>query len=192
MSSYFFLQTDGEINLKLPALEDADELFALVDFNRKFLRQYLPWVDSTVSVADTKGFIAGCREKLDAGRGFDLCVIYKGRIIGMIDLHYIDKENAKTEIGYWIGEDLQGKGIIRRSCHSLITYVFDTLKLHRIEIRCALKNSASQRVPETLGFTKEGVLRACEQINGKFVDNILYSLLSTDKRPIIGEASFSS
>ncbi len=176
----FSLQVDDKIALKLPSFKDAEELFAVVDRNRNYLRQYLPWVDHNVSVNNTKAFIKECRKQFKNSSGFSLCIFYQGKIVGTIGLHYIDKVNRKTEIGYWISEDYQSKGIILKSCLALITYFFDKLKLHRIEIHCAIHNEASQRIPEKLRFTKEGVLRQATYLNGQFYDTFIYSLLSTE------------
>jgi len=80
-------------------------------------------------------------------------------------------------LGYWIGKEHEGNGIITSSCRRLLQYGFEVLMLNRIEIRCGVENVRSQRVPERLGFTKEGTLRQVENIRGQFIDHYLYSLL---------------
>lgn len=176
----FSLQVDPNITLKLPTLKNAPELFAVIDRNRPYLRKHLYWVDHAVSVENSKTFIKESRQQFKKQAGFALCIFYYQKIIGTISLQYIDKEDFKTEIGYWLSEDQQGKSIMRKSCQALITYCFDILKLHRIEIRCALTNVASQHIPEKLGFTQEGILREAAFINGQFHDLFLYSLLSSE------------
>ena len=52
-----------------------------------------------------------------------------------------------------------GAGIITRCCASLLDYLFDDLRLHRVEIRCGTGNTRSCAIPRTLGFLREGVLR---------------------------------
>jgi ribosomal-protein-serine acetyltransferase len=180
MNTDFSLPVDSEILLKLPTLTHAEELFALVERNRQFLREYLPWVDHNVSVKDSIAFIEESRQNFDKSQGFSVLILYKGKIAGTIGLHYIDTVNKRTEIGYWISQEHQGKGIMHKSCLSIIDYAFKTLKLHRVEIRCAVNNRASQRIPEKLGFAKEAVLRESTLLNGEFLDTIIYGLLSQD------------
>jgi ribosomal-protein-serine acetyltransferase len=62
----------------------------------------------------------------------------------------------------------------------MLDYGFKDLGLNRIEIKCAVENLKSARVPEKLNFTKEGILRQAELLNGKFVDLYLFSLLKNE------------
>ncbi|WP_410505761.1 GNAT family N-acetyltransferase [Janthinobacterium sp.] len=90
------------------------------------------------------------------------------------------KSGYLTKIGYFIGEKFQGKGIITRSVRAVLEYCFDSLNINRMELRCAVGNLPSMRVAERLGFTHEGVLRQEEFLNGIFVDQHVYALLSED------------
>ncbi len=83
-------------------------------------------------------------------------------------------------IGYWLGDQYEGKGIISMSCKALVDYIFHDLELNRIEIRCAQENTRSQRIPETLGFTKEGILRESEWLYDRFSNSIIYALLKNE------------
>lgn len=177
MLKQFSISVDEELTLKILTLKHAEEIFALVDRNRAFLRQSLPWVDHNLTVEDSKKFIKERLQLFKKDLGFSLCIFYCGKIVGIIGLHYIDKSDFKTEIGYWLSEDQQGKGIMYRSSLALIAYCFNTLKLHRIEIRCAMNNIASQRVAKKLGFKQEGILREASYHNAAFHDIILYSIL---------------
>jgi ribosomal-protein-serine acetyltransferase len=61
-----------------------------------------------------------------------------------------------------------------------IEYCFRQLGLNRIELKCAATNFASMRVAERLGFSREGVLRQAEFLDGAFVDHHVYGLLRSD------------
>jgi RimJ/RimL family protein N-acetyltransferase len=54
---------------------------------------------------------------------------------------------------------------------------FEELGFHKITLRIAVGNHASQRVAEKLGFSQEGVLREELLIRGRWIDHLLYSLL---------------
>ncbi len=89
-----------------------------------------------------------------------------------------DRANRKTEIGYWLGEAYQGRGIMTRSVEALCGVAFGVLGLNRVQIQCAVGNSRSSAIPRRLGFTLEGIARAGElQADGRFSDIEVYSLL---------------
>ncbi len=178
----FELTVDAVYSIKLPAVEWADSLFQLVDLNRIYLSEYLHWVDHTLSPKDSEHFIKHSIEQAGKGESLHLCIWEGKTLIGLIGLHYIDRLDRKTEIGYWISEEHQGKGIITKCCQRLIKYCFQDLQLHRIEIRCQASNVRSQSIPKQLGFKHEGTLRGAFFRNGQFADCLVFGLLATDQQ----------
>jgi RimJ/RimL family protein N-acetyltransferase len=53
----FSCRVSDRLELRLLQMSDADELFAQVDANRAYLRQWLPWLDTTKALTDTQEFI---------------------------------------------------------------------------------------------------------------------------------------
>jgi ribosomal-protein-serine acetyltransferase len=86
----------------------------------------------------------------------------------------------RTELGYWIAQNEEGKGTISKACKLLIDYAFAELDLNRIEIRCSVENTRSAAIPERLGFTLEGVLRQSHMRNGRLHDFSIYGLLRSE------------
>lgn len=158
----------------------AGELFQLVDQNRKHLRQWLPWVDFMQSAADFAAYIERCEQQHREGTDYGFVIKAEDKIVGRIGVHYIDLRNRIGAIGYWIGEGFSGKGIVTKACQGLIRFCFEQAELNRIEIKCATGNTRSAAVAERLGFSKEGILRQAEWVNGKFLDLDLYSLLKNE------------
>jgi ribosomal-protein-serine acetyltransferase len=91
--------------------------------------------------------------------GLDAGIRYNGKLVGMVGLHYIDWKNSTTSIGYFLSEEAQGKGIITRTVNALLKYLFETLKINRVEIQVAVNNQKSIAIPERLGFVSEGIIR---------------------------------
>ena len=176
----FYYKVDEDIYLKLFNPNDAVELLNLINSNRFYLREWLDWVDKTKDISDSKEFIYDSRKQFASNNGFQVGIWYKGELVGVIALHEIDWEDRQTEIGYWLGEEYQGNGIITKSCEAIIDYVFDELELNRVEITCAEENSKSQAVPKRLGFTKEGVIRDNQWLNGRYVNHVVYGLLKDE------------
>ena len=176
------MRIDDDTELRLPEEGDARELFALISANRAYLREWLPWVDSERSVEDTRAFISGALQQFANNEGFQMGIWYKGQLAGVIGYHEIDWGDRKVEIGYWLAESFQGKGLMTKACRALVGYAFDEWKLHRVEIHCATGNKRSCAIPERLGFQWEGVMRDAEWLYDHFVDLVVYSMLEDEWR----------
>ena len=173
----FHRRVDEHVELRLPALTDSIELFALVDRNREHLRRWLPWVDANKSPGDSRAFVATTLKQYADRLGFSAMVVVDGAIAGVVGFHGISWPNRHTSMGYWLAERHQGRGIMTRSCRVLVRHAFLELDLHRIEIRVAPGNARSRAIPERLGFKVEGQLRQAEWLHDHFVDHVVYGLL---------------
>jgi ribosomal-protein-serine acetyltransferase len=164
--------------LRLLELRHAEELFTLVDHNRLHLRPWLGWVDGHQSIDDSRSFIRGTLQQFANSNGFQAGIWCEGALAGVIGYNYIDWQNGKTELGYWLGEPFQGHGLITRACRALTDHSFDELRLNRVEILCAAGNTRSRAVPERLGFTQEGILRQAEWLHDHYVDLVVNAMLA--------------
>lgn len=171
---------DEDLSLELLELRHADELFALTDANRDHLREWLPWLDSTRSIEDTKAFIKTTQEQRAENNGFHTTILFKGRIAGVIGHLWIDWASRNTSLGYWLAKEYEGRGIMTRSCRAYVTHAFRTLELNRVEIRSAPGNRKSCTIPERLGFLLEGTLRQAGWLYDHFVDHSVYAILAED------------
>lgn len=86
----------------------------------------------------------------------------------------------KTSIGYYLDKQFEGHGIMTQAVEALIKYCFDEIDLNRIEISAAVHNEKSRAIPERLGFTREGMLRDNELLNGIYSSSYIYSLLKSE------------
>lgn len=169
--------------VRLPTIADVDELFTLVDTNRSYLRQWLPWVDRSTCSDDTRKVIESGLQQFANQQGFHAVICIDDRIAGVIGFHAIDWANRSTSIGYWLAESHQGAGMMTASCRAVVQYAFSVWNVNRILIRCATGNLRSQAIPERLGFVREGVQREAEWLYDHFVDLINYSLLRAEWHP---------
>jgi ribosomal-protein-serine acetyltransferase len=176
----FTLMQDEDVCLRLFNHQDAKELFCLTDSSRHYLREWLPWVDHTTTVEDSKSFIVMTLQQFASNNGFQTGIWYQGELAGVIGFHGMDWVNKKASIGYWLGEQFQGKGLMTKACHVFVRHAFTQLQLNRLEIRCAVGNKKSRAIPERLGFRKEGVVREAEWICDHFVDHVIYGMLTRE------------
>jgi ribosomal-protein-serine acetyltransferase len=170
---------NDEILLKEIGLDDVEVIFNTIDNERSYLEKWLPFVKLTREISFTLGFV---ENYLNSDKTDLTCAIYfQHQFAGIIGLKDTDLYNKKTEIGYWLSESFQHRGIITHSCNSLINYAFNGMNLNRVQLKAATGNLKSQRVAERLGFVKEGIERDGELHSYGFVDLVVYSLLKADK-----------
>ena len=169
---------DASTLLRELTSEDASSLYALVDSNRKYLRQWLTWVDMQQGPHDAGQFIEGARNDNQAGVALTLGIEHQGDIVGTIGFHEFDNDNRQTSMGYWISSSHQGKGIVSSSCESLIEYAFTDLRLNRVVMKIAEDNIRSRQVAERNGLVCEGTCRQSEWLYDHFVNQVIYATVA--------------
>jgi ribosomal-protein-alanine N-acetyltransferase len=83
-------------------------------------------------------------------------------------------------IGYWIAKDCEGKGMMSESLELVKEFIFNELKLHRIEAACLPHNMPSLKVLLKNGFIEEGTARKLLKINDKWQDHTVLSFILDD------------
>ena len=160
---------------------DVNEVFALRS-NAETM-QYIPRPLVT-SNEEALEHIRMIEDKIVADEGINWAITLKGnsKLLGIIGHYRIKPEHYRSEIGYMLLPDYQGKGIITEAIKAVVAYGFDQMKLHSIEAIIDPANTASAMVLEKNGFVKEAHLRENECYNGKFLDTVIYGLLESEFR----------
>jgi len=137
-----------DIYLRTFSKNDSEKLFRVVDDNRSYLRHWLPWVDSTLSEKDSLNFIEHSNQMMAQNKALVMGIWKDQTLLGTNSFISItrDDSGAEAEMGYWIVEKEQGKGIISCSSTALIKYGFEHLHLNRIILRCVDSNHKSKRI----------------------------------------------
>ena len=108
------LLVSEDLEISVPVESDAEELFSIINDNRDYLREWLPWLDDVLSIDDEISMI---RNFWNNG---DDSVIYvirlNGAIVGVVSLNWLDWNNRSFGLGYWVSEDWSGRGIATKSC----------------------------------------------------------------------------
>lgn len=153
---------------------DARDLFRAIDDNRMFLDTWLPFVRYTLCEQDSLQYI---RQTL-AAEPFDpvFTIRENGAMIGLIGFKSTDMQSLSTEIGYWLVERAQGRGIVTRAVELLCRYAAERRGLRSVTIKCATGNEASNRIPRRLGFTLSGIEHRAELLSsGEWTDANVYT-----------------
>jgi RimJ/RimL family protein N-acetyltransferase len=106
----------------------------------------------------------------------------KGKAIGSIGA-FLKKDvyRKNAEIGYWLGEEYWGKGIMSFVIEKLAKLIFEKYDITRIYAEPYSRNIGSRSALKKAGFRCEAVLEKSVYKNGELIDSCIYSLLKTDK-----------
>ncbi|MFO7939524.1 MAG: GNAT family protein [Bacteroidales bacterium] len=160
---------------------DAPDIFQVIDKERTYLGQWLPFVAKTKKVADTKAFVKAALTAAPKNDEEIFTLRKRNQFIGLVGFKNTDRDNRKTEIGYWLSESFQKQGIVTKAVDELCHYAFTQLNINRIQIKCATGNQASKKIPQRLNFFFEGIERDGELLSdGNFIDLEVYSKLRKD------------
>lgn len=170
------------VELRLVEERHAPALFATVERDREYLRQWMPWVDATRTEDNILAFIRRSMELFVSSHGFSAGVWADGCIAGVIGIHHLDWLYRKAEMGYWLAHEFQGRGIATSAARAVTGHALVELELNRMEIQCAVGNTRSSAVPKRLGFTFEGTRREAQLLDGRYVDLEVYSMLRREYR----------
>jgi ribosomal-protein-serine acetyltransferase len=167
------LYVSEKLLLRQIEMADAEPVFETINSQRQYLRKWLPFVDLTKQLDDTRNFIRGIYNDQE----LVFVIQYEGEFAGLIGFRGTDRANRKTEIGYWLSEPFQHKGIATESVKRFVKFAFEKLQLNRVEINCAVGNLPSKKIPQRLGFQFEGIERDGELLSDAvFADIERYSL----------------
>lgn len=176
----FIHAIDQEISLKLIEPKDARAVYALTSKSRKYLREWLPWLDGTTKLEDTEDYIKMSLSSFANNTGLTTVIQYNKQTVGVAGFNQINWANKTAYIGYWIDQDYQGKGIMTKVAKALTDYAFNHLELNKVEIRAAAENKKSRGIPEKLGFVNEGCIRQAEWLYDHYVDSVVYGMLADE------------
>jgi ribosomal-protein-alanine N-acetyltransferase len=129
------------------------------------------------SIEEEKKFLRLNSDKIKNKSEFNFSIIFNRVHVGAIGLRIEQSRPYIGEIGYFIDEKYWGKGITTQALIQLEKFILGNLNLHRLEIRMAKENKASQRIAVKGGYKKEGIMREMLCVEGKWYDCYVYAKL---------------
>ena len=170
------------LELKPASLNLLEGLLDAVATSIAELRVWMPWA-VTYDPDGTRAFLERAEREWAEGNDRHFVVVHEEDVGGVCSLDHADPLNNNFEIGYWMRSDLCGKGLMTEAASAVVSYGFETLATHRIQLNAGTENLASIRIAEKLGFRREGVLREAGRGAHGFHDLFVFGLLETDPRP---------
>jgi RimJ/RimL family protein N-acetyltransferase len=166
-----------------PLKKDDASSIAFNANNRKIWEGVRDVIPYPYSEKDAEFFI---EYALGAQREIINAIDINGKAVGVIGLHLKeDVFKLNGEIGYWIGVDYQGKGIISKAIDQIVNLAFNEYKLLRVYAEVFSNNPASARVLEKNGFNQEARLKSAVIKDNQIIDLLIFSKINAniDKNP---------
>ncbi len=159
---------------------DADPLLEAVQASLPELIRWLPWAHHGYGRNDAVAFIRESMSAWREGRAFDFSIrrdARPDRHLGNVSVWFTARGGHVGEVGYWIRTDETGKGLCSQATARVLQIAYEELAMHKVVLRIAIGNLASERIADKLGFVREGLLREELRVNGQWMDHTLWSLL---------------
>src|SRR5699024_1350 len=118
----FQIQVNNLTFIRILSIRDAEMLFQLTDKSRSYLKEWLPWLDNTKTIEDSEAFIKTSLIGMEKKQSITAGIFYENQLAGVVGFNRLDHVNKVGTIGYWLGEEFQGKGIMTKSVEKLIEH----------------------------------------------------------------------
>ena len=161
-------------------MSDAQSLFALLTTEE--VSRFISPPPSTVEGFER--FIAWTHRQRVAGTYACFAVTLKGfdTAIGIFQVRELDPGFGTAEWGFALGSAFWGTGVFSEGAELVLEFAFETIGVHRLEARAAIRNGRGNGALQKLGAVQEGVLRKSFLKNGEYLDQALYAMVEDDWR----------
>jgi RimJ/RimL family protein N-acetyltransferase len=169
-----------QVTLRELKMSDAHSLFALLTTQE--VSRFISPPPSTVEGFER--FIAWTHRQRVAGSYACFAVTLKGfdTAIGIFQVRELDPGFGTAEWGFALGSAFWGTGVFSEGAELVLEFVFETIGVHRLEARAAIRNGRGNNALQKLGAVQEGVLRKSFLKNGEYLDQVLYAMVEDDWR----------
>ncbi len=113
----------------------------------------------------------------DSGIRWGITLRNDPNLIGTLGFYKWVKNARHAEIGYDLDATHRRRGIMTEALTAALDYIFNEVELNRVQALTDPTNTPSVRLLDKLGFTQEGVLRDYTYFRGKYLNDLLFSLL---------------
>jgi RimJ/RimL family protein N-acetyltransferase len=172
--------TGKQVVLRELRTSDAAALFAMLTTEE--VARFISPPPSTVDGFER--FIEWTQQRRRAGTYACFAVTLRGfdTAIGIFQVHEVEPGFQTAEWGFAIGSPFWGTGVFQESAQLMLEFVFDTIDVHRLEARAAVQNGRGNGALRKVGAVREAILRHSFLRNGRYLDQVLYSILGDDWR----------
>ena len=166
------------VTLRELRASDAPSLFAMLTTEE--VSRFISPPPTTVDGFER--FIAWTIRQRSAGTYACFAVTLHGSdtAIGIFQLRELDPGFGTAEWGFAIGSPFWGTGAFKEGAELMVHFAFETVGVHRLEARAAVRNGRGNGALRKIGAVQEGVLRKAFLKDGEYLDQVLWTILDED------------
>ena len=170
--------TSETITLRELRASDAPSLLAMLS-TEEVARFISP---PPTTVEGFERFIAWTQRERAAGNYVCFGIVPHGmeHAIGLFQVRQLEPGFGTAEWGFCMGSEFWGTGIFVEGARQVIDFAFETVGVHRLEARAAVKNGRGNGALRKVGAVQEGVLRKSFLRHGEYLDQILWTILDCE------------
>ena len=166
------------ITLREMRTSDAPSLFALLTTEE--VARFISPPPSTVEGFERFITWAGRQRAAGSYVCFAVTLDESDTAVGIFQLRSTEPGFATAEWGFAMGSPYWGSGIFEKGAALVMEFAFETIGVHRLEARAAVRNGRGNGALRKMGAVQEGILRKSFQRNGEYLDQVLWTILDED------------
>lgn len=170
--------TPDRLALREPTTADAPALLAMLSSEEvsRFISPPPTTVEGFVR------FIEWTHGQREAGVSICFVIVPEGQSepVGLLQVRQLEPGWATAEWGFAVGSGYWGTGLFRAAARAVVDFAFETVGVHRLEARAAAHNGRGNGALAKLGAVREGTLRRSFLKDGRYHDQVLWSIVRED------------
>jgi RimJ/RimL family protein N-acetyltransferase len=167
------------ITLREPSAQDLGplvDLLSIADATRFGIE------DPTIAELSVRAFIERVARERRAGLAFTYAITMSVSrvVVGLVQMRQLDPTFEAAEWECTVVPSSRGTGIFVEAACLVGSFAFAQVGTHRLEARVLLQNGRANGALRKLGAVQEGILRRSVRHDGKYLDQVLWSMLKED------------
>ena len=172
--------TGQTVTLREMQASDAPSLFALLTTEE--VARFISPPPSTVEGFEKFIAWAGRQRAVGAYVCFAVTLDASDTAVGIFQIRATEPGFGTAEWGFALGSPFWGRGIFQEGAALVMEFAFETIGVHRLEARAAVRNGRGNGALRKIGAVQEGILRKSFLRNGEYLDQMLWTVLDEDWR----------
>ena len=169
-----------QVALREMRMTDAPSLFALLTVEE--VSRFISPPPSSVEGFERFIKWAARQRSMGAYVCFAVTLAESDTAIGIFQIRSTEPDFGTAEWGFALGSPFWGTGVFQEGAELVMEFAFETIGVHRLEARAAIRNSRGNGALKKIGARQEGILRKSFRRNGEYLDQALWTVLDEDWR----------